>query len=148
VSKIAELFNIHGAAVPRRQLGESNTDYRRRTLNVAQSLLPADHPWASQNLRRQPDSALDAIERAVVDERVNAFKSPTGPLREVNEVCPRTGRVTTKFYGDPAACWDMFAPPVRRLARFTSGVGRGKDSERGRALLAARAAVLRGAGLG
>jgi hypothetical protein len=30
----------------------------------------------------------------------------------------RTGRVTTRFYGDPEDCWGQFAGPTVRRAQF------------------------------
>jgi hypothetical protein len=145
-SNITTLFAIHNAVPPGRQLGESNTDYRRRVLNIAQSLLPADHPWAGQNLHRQPESALSAIERAVVDDCVADFKKPTGPLRELSETCARTGRVTTRFFGDPSACWEPFKQQPRRVVGWTNE-GRGEKSQLALNKAAAREHVLREAGL-
>jgi hypothetical protein len=109
--------------------------------NWIAALLPSNHVWAGVNIARQPARALDAISRAVIDHSVARFKQPVGPLREVTETCPRTGRVTTRFFGDPEECWAPFKQP-RLLARFTNSVGRGADSPAGRAGAAEHAMAL------
>jgi hypothetical protein len=135
--RTAEVFKLHNTAVPQPQFGEEPERYRARVLSCAQSLLPVGHVWGGVPIGRQPESAFDSIERALVADRVAEFKRPVGALREVNETCPRTGRVTTRFYGDPACVWDVFAGPVARRAQFVPGVGRGRDSVQARAAEAA-----------
>jgi hypothetical protein len=138
--RIGEVFKIHGQPTPQPGFGEPAAEYRQRVLSVAQHLLPAGHIWRTPDIRRQPERALDSIERALVHDRVAAFKAPVGPLREMTEVCARTGRVVNKFYGDTKHCWESlpgFQQP--RRATFVPNVGRGKDSSLARAERAAAA---------
>jgi hypothetical protein len=135
--RIGEVFKIHGQPTPQPQFDEGATEYRQRLLCVAKHLLPREHVWAGVDIRRQPERAFDSIERALVGDQIAAFKAPVGKLREFSEVCPRTGRVTTRFFGDPEDCWGVFAGPTVRRAQFTPGVGRGSDSPQYKAAVAA-----------
>jgi hypothetical protein len=134
--RAAEFFRLHNTPVPQPVFGEEAVRFQQRLLSCAQSVLPPTHVWAQQNLSRQPSSALPAIERAILDDTVTRFKEPRGPLREVTEQCPRTGRTTVRFFGDTEECWAPFkcAP---RLARFTPGMGRGENSVQAKAAAAA-----------
>ena len=130
--RIGEVFKLHNQPTPSPQFDERPEEYRQRLLVVSQHLLPKNHVWSGVDIRRQPERALDSVERALVHDRVQAFKSNTGPLRELSETCPRTGRVVTKFYGDTRHTWEPFTQQPRR-ATFTPGVGRGADSVQARA---------------
>jgi hypothetical protein len=125
--RIGAVFAIHNQPTPQPQFDEGAAEYRQRLLCVAKQLLPRDHVWAGVDIRRQPERALDSIERALVADRVAEFKRPTGPLRSITER-DRTGREIVRFYGDPEDCWGQFAGPTVRRAQFTPGVGRGADS--------------------
>jgi hypothetical protein len=144
--RTGEIFRLHGTAPPQPQFGEDARGYRARIIGLAQTLLPRGHVWAGVSIHRQPERALDSIEDAVIHDRVRAFKRPTGPLREVTESCPRTGRMTTKFYGDPEDCWGRYKGVRQRVTGFTQD-GRGANSPHARAVAAQRAAVLKAAGL-
>jgi hypothetical protein len=137
--RASELFRLHNTSVPQPQFGEEPVRYRQRVLSCAQALLPRAHVWAGVNIGRQPSSALDSIERAILHDRVKAFRAPTGPLREVTEACPRTGRVVTRFYGDPENAWSAFKCAARRVSGFTNE-GRGASSPKALADQAAAAA--------
>jgi hypothetical protein len=136
--RVGEVFKIHGQPAPAPHFGEGATEYRQRALSVAQHLLPTGHVWRSVAIHRQPTGALDAIERAVVHDRVADFKRPVGKIREMSETCPRTGRTTVKFFGDPEDCWGRFAGVRQRVVGWTSQ-GRGADSPHARAERAAAA---------
>jgi hypothetical protein len=144
-NRAAEFFRLHNDVPPAPQHGEEPAYYQRRVLSCAQSLLPPDNVWAGVNIGRQPERALDAIERAVIDGEVARIKEPRGLLREII-THDRAGRTISNFYGDPRYCWDVFAGP-RRLATFTPGLGRGSDSPAAKATAAARAAAIKAAGL-
>jgi hypothetical protein len=140
-NRVAEVFKLHGTVPPEPRFNEGPVPYRARALSAAQTLLPRNHVWSGVNIARQPTGALDAIEHALVADRIRAFKSNTGPLREYSEQCPRTGRTTVKFFGDPEDCWGRFAGVRQRVVGWTSQ-GRGKDSPHARAERAAAAAEL------
>jgi hypothetical protein len=137
-NRVAEVFKLHGTVPPEPRFNEGPVPYRARALSAAQTLLPRNHVWSGVNIARQPERALDSIERALVHDRVAAFKAPTGPLREMTETCPRTGRATTKFFGDPEECWKPFKGVRQRVVGWTSQ-GRGSDSPHARAERAAAA---------
>ena len=136
--RAAELFRIHGTVPPQPTFGAEDSRYERTVLSAAQSLLPPGHVWGGVPLYEQPDSALPAITRALIDEPVRHFKRAEGPLRELSEVCPRTGRVTTKFYGSTEECWAPFKAVTRRVTHINGELGTGKNS------VAAQAAAERG----
>jgi hypothetical protein len=136
-SRLDKLFQFHGTVSPEPKCGEGPEPYRARALSYAQNLLPRGHAWGSMPLRHVP---LDVAERFLITDRVAELKRPVGKLREVTETCPRTGRTTTKFFGDTRHCWESlpgFQQP--RRATFTPGVGRGADSPHARAERAAAA---------
>ena len=145
-NRVGELFRLHGTVAPQPQFGEDARRYQHRVLSCAQSLLPPDNAWAQVPLHKQPALALDAIERHIVSDRVSAFKAPVGSLREVNETCPRTGRIVTKFYGDPEDCWGKYKAVTRRVVGITQE-GRGRESAVARAHAAKVSAALKAAGL-
>jgi hypothetical protein len=122
--RLSEVFKINNTVPPEPRCGEGPEPYRYRALSCAQQLLPSDHAWAYIPIGRQP---LDAVERHIVSDRVAAFKSPTGPLREVTETCPRTNRVTVKCYGDTRHTWEPFQGVRQRITSFTDE-GRGEKS--------------------
>ncbi len=136
--RIGEVFKLHNQPTPSPQFDERPQEYRQRLLVASQHLLPKNHVWSGVDIRRQPERALDSIERALVHDRVADFKKPTGALRELSEVCPRTGRVTTKFYGSTEECWAPFKAVTRRVTRIAVELGTGENS------VAARAAAERG----
>jgi hypothetical protein len=142
-NRVEQFFQIHGERAPQPQFGEGLPEYRRRILAVAQHLLPPQDRelWAGVNLHAQPERALAGIEHSILDKAVARFKSNTGPLRELGETCPRTGRTTVKFFGDPANCWDQFAGVRQRVTGWTDA-GRGRNSVHARAERAAAAAEL------
>jgi hypothetical protein len=121
-------FQRHGTVPPEPNFGEDPARYQRRMLSLAQSVSAPGHVWAGQNLAKQSDAALNAIERSLFHDRAE-FKP--GELVEYNAACSRTGRVITRFEGDQEVCWGPFKQQPRR-ARFTPGVGRGADSPVGR----------------
>src|ERR1700722_17806313 len=55
-------------------------------------------------------TSFTAVERHIVHDQVRAFKAPGGPLHEVSETCPRTNRVTTRFFGDQGVRRPAAAP--------------------------------------
>jgi hypothetical protein len=124
--RLSEVFKINNTVAPEPRCGEGPEPYRYRALSCAQQLLPSDHAWAYIPIARQP---LDAVERHIVHDQIRAFKSPTGPLREHQETCPRTGRVTVRFYGDPENVWGPFSGVRQRIASITD-LGTGPTSPR------------------
>jgi hypothetical protein len=144
-ARASELFNLYGRAVPRAQIGEGPSHYRRRLLETAAALLPAESPWRGVLASSQSDDALGAIESMMIERQIEAFKQPTGPERST-VTFDEANRPTRRFFGEP--CWSRlpcFQQP-RRVSSWSQG-GRGSDSPTGRERSAARAAVLREAGL-
>jgi hypothetical protein len=141
------LLRLYGVQTPPPQVAEDLDRYRFRLLAMAQTFLPEGNPWRDANIGRQPSSALDSIEAAILDEGVREFRAPCGPLRSVVEF-DASNRPVRRFYGDPREVWQTLPchQMPRRVASWSQG-GRGSDSPKGRALAAARAAVLREAGL-
>jgi hypothetical protein len=133
--RLAAVFKFNGTVPPEPKCGEGPEPYRARALSYAQNLLPRGHAWSSMPLRHVP---LDVAERFLVADRVAEFKRPVGKLRVVTEQCPRTGRVTTKFYGDPEHTWGPFKGVAQRITGFTSA-GRGADSPHAKEQAAAAA---------
>jgi hypothetical protein len=126
-ARAAAYFQRHGTVPPEPNFAETPAQYQRRILSLAQSVSAPDHVWAQQNLAKQPDAALNAIERSMFRD----LEARPGVLVEYHEPCVRTGRVITRFVGDQEVCWGVFKQQPRR-ARFTPGVGRGADSPVGR----------------
>ena len=131
--KASELFRLYNAPCPEPQFGEGVDRYRKRVLSVAALFLPDSSPWRSVNPHAQPDRALDAMERQIIDDSITAFKAPVGPLRSVVET-DEAGRRIRKFYGSPEDCWGPFKGQQRRVAGWTSS-GRGRDSPAARAAI-------------
>ena len=133
-----EFFQLHNTAAPEPQFAEEPFRYRQRLLSCAQSVVrrstlsEAGRVWAEQNLGKHGERALDSAERALIHDTVPNFKKAEGPLREVHEQCPRTGRVVNRFYGDIEEAF-KHCKQQPRLARFTPGLGRGADSVQARA---------------
>ena len=106
-----------GDSAPRWLNGESLVQYRKRLLRGFQSHSPA---WKASDLVGVNDeTTLANIETQVYADAMTAAMNPVsddGPmLRAVNEK-DRTGRVITKFYGSPEACWGPFKMPARALS--------------------------------
>jgi hypothetical protein len=131
-NRVAPVFHINGTEVPSPQFGEEPERYHHRVLSCAQGLLPPDHVWSGIPLARQP---LATVERALVHDRIEAFKAPVGPLRSLTER-DRTGREIIHWYGSPEECWKPFKQEPRR-AIFTPGMGRGENSVQAKAAAAA-----------
>jgi hypothetical protein len=127
--RLTEVFKIHNTPPPEPRIGEAPHVYHHRALCHAQQLLPPDHAWRGVRLTGQP---LDAVERHIVHDQVRRFKAPTGPIREWPEQCPRTGRVTVKFYGDPENVWGQFSGVRQRVLNIDSEMGTGANSPRAR----------------
>jgi hypothetical protein len=144
-SRAAALFDLYNRETPRPQVGENPNRYRRRLLETAAALLPATSPWRGVPISNQPDSALDSVEAALLDDQVADFRAPRGPLRQV-EGRDEAGRTVRRFFGDPEHTWARFKG-VRRVVTAWTTAGRGSDSPSGRARAAARAAALYAAGL-
>jgi hypothetical protein len=135
--RIAEVFKIHGQPVPQPQFDEGATEYRQRLLCVAKNLLPDDHVWRGQDIRRQPERAFDSIEKALVHDRVREFKQPTGPLRSMLTGDGLFERQTVRYFGDPENCWGRFAGPTIRRVTGVTDEGHGAKSVAYRAAVAA-----------
>lgn len=67
-------------------------------------------PEFFQRSRQQPSDA----------EKMQANGERDGTLREVITT-DETGRRIRRFLGSPAACWDMFKQPSRRVVGFSKG---------------------------
>lgn len=61
-----------------------------------------------------PGTALTSEQISALDREQRAGRLDAQPLREVIET-DRTGRRTSRFYGDPGACWNMFSGRLRAV---------------------------------
>lgn len=107
-----------GASAPGHLPGEPVGAYRIRLLSGLTNFSRNWRTATPEDLRQMRRAgALHNVESEVFHDAVEHAQRSTGPLREVREP-DRSGRLVSKFYGDPAGCWDQFKLPVRRVARF------------------------------
>ena len=130
--RIGEVFKINGQPMLQPQFGESAAEFRQRSLCVAQQLLPRGHVWSGVDIRRQPERAFDSIEKALVHDRVEAFKAPVGELRSMVEK-DRTGREIIHWYGDIEHTFAPFKAVTRRVTHIAAEMGTGGNSVQARA---------------
>lgn len=112
-SRADAAFELHGHRAPGPTFGEDANHYRRRLLSLASTVAP--FPWNSINPWTQPDTALDSLERDVIDGAVREFEKPEGPLRSIVRH-DEAGRPMRYWYGDPENCWGRFKGNVNRYA--------------------------------
>jgi hypothetical protein len=125
-SRADEAFALHGLRAPPIQVGEGLANFRRRLLG---SLLAyCDHAaYHKIDATKVDPSILDTIEATVIDDAIDRFKSPTGPLRSAVET-DASGRRITRFFGDPSETWRPFQPSVRRRLVGMKNTATGKNS--------------------
>jgi len=115
--KAEKVCTAFGDSAPRWLNGETLMQYRKRLMRGFQQHSPV---WKGSDFVGINDEAtVAAIEKQVYADAMIAARNPVsedGPvLRAVNEA-DRTGRMITKFYGSPGACWDAFKMPSRALS--------------------------------
>jgi hypothetical protein len=108
-----------GLAAPPPLIGESLFDYRCRL--VLPYLKHSAH-YKSADLSKVADpTAFNAAEDSIYADAMTEAEHPStfkpGQLRTI-ATPDASGRVITRYFGDPNACWDQFNPPVRYLRRF------------------------------
>lgn len=116
-------FNVLGlGAAPRRTHGEPVHAHRARVINGALAATAALDHMSRRWLGFDPatirdDTVAEQLAKVVLDEAVNAWTEPTGPLRESVER-DSAGREVRKFYGDPECCWAPFKAQSRIVSRW------------------------------
>jgi hypothetical protein len=106
--------------------GEGLVAYRARLATQFQKYAPK---YKNVDLNRVGDaSAFEAIEDCIYADAAREAEHPTifkaGELRAIRKADP-SGRVITKYVGDPNACWDQFNPGFQYARRFLApGVSR------------------------
>ncbi|MGB9428966.1 MAG: hypothetical protein WCC11_03675 [Gammaproteobacteria bacterium] len=110
-----------GSSAPHWVDDESLRDYRLRLLKPYKNF---SKDWRQANLSDTHDpTVLDNAEKDIYRcATAAATSNETFPnmLRAVN-IKDATGRLITKFYGDPEHCWGPFKLPVRRVMGFRTG---------------------------
>jgi hypothetical protein len=103
------------APAPRVLEGEGALGYRHR---VANDLKRHSATWRDVEVRSLPLAAFEVAEKQIYADAQREARAPSnvprGQLVERIE-SDRTGRHITKFFGDPAACWDMFKAPHKNV---------------------------------
>jgi hypothetical protein len=122
-SRADKLFQAFGdtAGAPPSMQGESLLQYKARLLAPFQKY---SQQFKDANLSRITcPSGFAAIEGQIYNDALSEATHPTsasmrpGELRAV-ATADATGRKITKYFGDPAACWDQFNPPHKYVTRF------------------------------
>jgi hypothetical protein len=113
---VAQAF---GDSAPPPLIGESLQDYRVR---LASPYLMHSKTLRGANLAKIHDpNAFNAIEEQVFADAMAEATNPStfkpGELRRI-ERADASGRVITRYAGDPNACWDQFNPPIRYVKRL------------------------------
>jgi hypothetical protein len=118
-----KVLEPYGADVPVPMERESEIDFRCRALDAVKPYAPA----CKDVVAPREESALKIVEEKVYADAARWLTRPEGPLREVKER-DSTGRVISRFYGDPADCWDHFSIPPRLVTGWrkpSGGFGEG-----------------------
>jgi hypothetical protein len=108
-----------GDSAPPPLVGESLHDYRAR---LASPYLKHSKALQGANLAKIHDpNAFNAIEDQVYTDAAREAMHPTsfrpGELRAI-ATPDASGRVITRYVGDPNACWDQFNPGIRYIRRL------------------------------
>jgi hypothetical protein len=106
------------APEPRVLEGESTLSFRQR---VAADLKRHSQKWrdvSDMELRTLPRATFEIAEKEIYADALREARAPTnipaGELIERNER-DQTGRMITRFFGDPECCWGVFKSPIRRV---------------------------------
>jgi len=118
-SKADAVAKAFGGSAPAPLVGESLSGYRTRLL---EPFLQHSKTFKNANVAKIGDpSAFAAVEDSIFADAMSEATHPTsfrpGELRAIRTADP-SGRVITKYRGDPNACWDQFNPPIRYARRF------------------------------
>lgn len=116
--KADRAYRALGDDAPAPLSGENLLQYRTRLLSGVQHLSPK---WKAVPLDGCNSSVLTGIEDSIYADAMAESRHPTafrpGELRAIREADP-SGRIITRFVGDPGAVWDSFSPGVRFVRRF------------------------------
>ena len=107
-----------GAPAPGRFADESPGAYRVRLLSGLTNFSPRWRGATPSDLAQMRRAGgLGVIEGEVFHDAIEHAHRSTGPLREI-QTPDRSGRLVSRFYGNPEECWGQFKLPVRRVAKF------------------------------
>ena len=112
-------YRAYGDSAPLPLAGETELDYRKRMLAP---YVKFSKRWRGKDLQALANSSVLAeIEAEVYADAMAEAIHPTsfrpGQLRPVCQP-DASGRMITRYIGDPNACWDQFNPPLRHVRRF------------------------------
>ena len=117
------LARAFGSAAPDPAPSESSLQYRKRLANNFQGLSP---DWKAVDLRPLPKNTFERIEEKIYADAVQEARKPTRLTIPPGQLVERittdqTGRQIKTYYGDPAACWDVFKVPPKRVIGWNRG---------------------------
>lgn len=117
--KADRVARVYGDSAPNWLAGESLQQYRRRLLSPYQKY---SSTWRDANLAGiRDESAMTVVENSIYADALSARTSSDnykpGELREVRET-DQSGRVVSRFFGDPKAAWAPFQSQQRRVGRI------------------------------
>ena len=111
------IYQMHGLHTPESVPGETPIAYRKR---LAHGLRKYSKTYADYRLDSVPDDqTFGLVEEKIYADADASARSPEN--MPAGRLIPHTsnvnGHTVTKFYGDSAAAWTFFQPPVRRAGR-------------------------------
>lgn len=114
------IYQMHGRNTPEAGPGESPIAYRKR---LAHGLKRYSKTYGEYKLDSVgDDQTFSLVENAIYADADNAARSPENmqPGRLVPHVTNSNGHNITRFYGDAAAAWRLFQPPMVQQGRFNT----------------------------
>jgi hypothetical protein len=113
-----DVFAELGFRAPQATIDEHPLDYRRKLLKRAQSQLPIDHELYALNIDQiRGDDVLSTFEAMFYPEVAKWANHPTsipsGELKKVEKIDPRSGQHTTEFYGRDSFIKELSTPGRR-----------------------------------
>ena len=112
-SRSDEVLRSFSDAVSSPTFDESLDQYTRRCLTKVKNY---SQRWKDADISYFRGPALAEVGAQIFDDAMkeieNPARVPAGELREVVKY-DRTGRGTSRFIGDPEACWGPFKMPIR-----------------------------------
>jgi hypothetical protein len=121
-----ELFGLYGRSADAPRSGETDEGYMRRILSSAARYSKVFSSTDFTDLRKVRADSLPSAWKIIVNDGVEAFKRPEGPLRQAVRT-DRTGRETISFYGDEHAVWSQFANEDK-FVRINTAMCTGKNA--------------------